>query len=256
MSITSKSAIQLFAERLRARSRLNDAETDAVMALKGHVAVAHANVDIVSPGELVDHACLIVDGLAARFGQALDGRRQITAFHIAGDMCDLHSVVLPRVSWALQALSTTAVLKIAHRDLRAVAQAFPNVAEAFWRECSVDASVLSQWVVNVGQREAVPRLAHLLCEMAVRMETNGLGKRTAFRLEASQAQLGDALGLTSVHVNRTLRVLRESGAMSLVSREVRIDDWPRLVAIGDFDEAYLQISAQPEGRIGSEMVGR
>lgn len=241
MPHNQKSAIRLFVDRLNARSSLSAEEIGALLELRGQSMLARAHVDIVSPGDLADHACLVVDGLVGRFGIVIDGKRQITALHVAGDMCDLHSLVAPNVSWALQALAPTAVLRIAHRDLREVARAYPNVAEAFWRDCSVDASVLSQWVVNIGRRQAAPRLAHLLCEMSLRMENAGLGTRTAFRLQATQNQLGDALGLTPVHVNRTLRALAEDGLLQMKGFEVRIACWERLAALGEFDDDYLQV---------------
>lgn len=235
-----RSAIELFVDRLQERSSLDREELDALFSLRGRSSLAQAQVDIVSPGETTDHACLIVDGLAGRFGTAVDGKRQITALHIAGDMCDLHSVVVPKVGWALQALSPTAILRIPHSALRDVARAYPRIAEAFWRDCSVDASVLSQWVVNVGRRDARSRLAHLLCEMALRMENAGLGTRFSFPLQATQNQLGDALGLTSVHVNRSFRVLREKGLAEMRQYRVDIMDWDGLVALGDFDAEYLE----------------
>ena len=236
-----RSAMQLFVDRLRQRSSLSDEEADALLGLRGSTSVARANVDIVSPGETTTHACLVLDGLAGRFGVVLDGRRQITALHVSGDMCDLHSLVAPRAGWALQALSPTAILRIPHAQLLDLARAFPNIAEAFWRDCSVDASVLSQWVVNVGRRDARSRLAHLLCEMAVRLENAGLGTREAFRLQATQFQLGDTLGLTPVHVNRTVRALRDMGLVTIRGHEVRIHDWDALVDLGDFEEGYLQV---------------
>jgi len=158
-------------------------------------------------------------------------------------MCDLHSVVAPKAGWALQALAPTAILRVPHVQLLAVAKAYPNVAEAFWRDCSVDASVLSQWVVNVGRRSARSRLAHLLCEMAVRMDDAGLGTRQSYKLQASQMQIGDMLGLTSVHVNRTIRHLREIELVTIRAQDVRILDWSGLVRLGDFDEQYLQIGS-------------
>lgn len=246
MRYSSKSALQLFVERLHARSPLTCEESTALLNLRGHSVLARAHVDIVSPGEVTDHACLVVDGLVGRFGMVIDGKRQITALHVAGDMRDLHSVVTPTVGWALQALSPTAVLRVPHTELRAIARAHPNIAEAFWRDCSVDASVLAQWVVNVGRRQAISRLAHLLCEMALRMESAGLGSRTAFRLQATQNQIGDALGLTPVHVNRTLKTLKQDGLVAIRGFEVRIADWKRLAALGDFDGGYLLIEPEAE----------
>lgn len=237
----SRTSMQLFVDRVNRCSPLRDEESDALLGLSGNISVARANMDIVAPGETTTHACLVLDGLAGRFGQVIDGRRQITALHVAGDMCDLPSVVTPRAGWALQALSPTAILRIPHAQLLEVARAYPNVAEAFWRDCSLDASVLSQWLVNVGRRDARARLAHLLCEMALRMESAGLGDRHVFRLQATQTQLGDALGLTPVHVNRTIQTLRKMGLVAIRSPEVRILDWDALANLGDFDDDYLQI---------------
>lgn len=241
MRHTAQSALRLFTNRLCERSALNEAQVAAILALPGRLHEYEPRVDVVRLGEKTDHACLIVDGLVGRFGQVIDGRRQITAMHIPGDMCDLHSVVIPRVSWALQTLSPSVILRIPHRALRALAHQSPDISEAFWRDCSVDASVLSQWVVNVGRRDALQRLAHLLCELAVRMESVHLGTRAGYRLEATQAQIADATGLTAVHVNRIYATLRESGAVEIKGREVRILDWDRLVGIADFDEAYLHL---------------
>jgi CRP-like cAMP-binding protein len=109
-----------------------------------------------------------VDGLVGRFDQNSLGARQITAFHIAGDMADLHSVVQPKATSALQALSTTTLLQVAHRDLRGIAARYPAIAEALWRDCIVDGAILAQWIVNVGRRDSKTRIAHLLCETAVR----------------------------------------------------------------------------------------
>lgn len=241
MRHTAQSALRLFTNRLRERSALDETQVAAILALPGRLHDYEPRIDVVRLGEKTDHACLIVDGLVGRFGQVIDGRRQITALHIPGDMCDLHSVVIPRVSWALQTLSPSTILRIPHRALRALARQSPDISEAFWRDCSVDASVLSQWVVNVGRRDALQRVAHMLCELAVRMESVHLGSRAGFRLEATQAQIADATGLTAVHVNRIYATLRGEGAVEIKAREVRVLDWDRLVEIADFDESYLHL---------------
>lgn len=243
MTSDTRSAMMSFVDRLHRRSPLSGEESDALLALSGYTSVARANVDIVSLGQDTQHACLVLDGLAGRFGQIVDGQRQITALHIAGDMCDLHSVVAPKAGWALQALAPTAILRVPHAQLMAVARAYPNVAEAFWRDCSVDASVLSQWVVNIGRRSARSRMAHLLCEMAVRMDDAGFGTRHCFKLQASQMQIGDMLGLTAVHVNRTIKLLREIELVTIRSHEITILNWAGLTRLGDFDEQYLQIGS-------------
>lgn len=242
MSRFEKSPLQLFLDRLTARSALGEAERQAILNLSGQPVQVRTNSDFVRLGERVDHACLVVDGLVGRFGQNRDGQRQITALHIAGDMVDLHSVMMPVAGSALQALTTSTLIRIPHETLLSLARRHPAIADAFWRDSVLDAAILSQWVVNVGRRNAVSRMAHLICEMAIRYEQLGASVGFSFEFPATQTHLADALGLTSVHVNRTLKALKEQEVAEWRQRTVHILDWDRLVDIGDFDSDYLQTS--------------
>ncbi|MGN6497819.1 MAG: Crp/Fnr family transcriptional regulator [Tsuneonella sp.] len=226
---------------------LTDRETDAVLALPTWTMEVAPNHDFVRLGEQVDQACLVVAGLVGRFDQNAKGARQITALHVPGDMPDLHSVMQPRATSALQALTTTTILKVPHRALREVAAAYPAIAEALWRDTMVDSMITAQWVVNVGRRDAESRIAHLLCEMACRYGVGSTGA-VVFKLPMTQQQLADATGLTPVHVNRCLQKLKASG-ISVRNRTVRVDSWDALVALGDFDRGYLQDEMLPEDRI-------
>jgi CRP-like cAMP-binding protein len=154
--------LKRFLDRLLRRSKLSAEERAAVLNVRSRASQVGAHRDIVSPGNKVDHACLVMEGLVGRFDQMRDGRRQITAFHIPGDMCDLQSVVSPVAGWGLEALTTTTILHIPHGDLRRLAVDHPAVALAFWRDTSADASIFAKWVANVGRRDALSRLAHLL----------------------------------------------------------------------------------------------
>lgn len=179
------------------------------------------NRDFVRLGEHVDHACFIVAGLVGRFDQNSRGDRQVRALHIAGDMPDLASVVQPTATSALQALSTATVLNVPHSALRGIGAKHPAVAEAFWRDCMVDAMILAQWVVNVGRRDAKTRIAHVLCEMAWRSLPIPLRGRILFSLRMTQNHLANATGLTPVHVNRSLKALANDG-LTFRSGAVRI----------------------------------
>lgn len=232
-------ALQRFLNRLASRSNLSETEIDAILALPGREKTVAAHIDFVRTGERVDHASLVVEGLVARFGQTREGARQITCLHIPGDMADLPSVVSPRSAWGLTALAPSTILRVSHADLRHLAATQPGVAEAFWRDCVADGSIFSQWVVNVGRRDAMGRLAHLFCEMAIRCERVGQGDRRSFRLPATQTDLGDATGLTSVHVNRTLKALRTQSIVTAQGGLVTVHDWDRLVSIGEFDDGFL-----------------
>jgi CRP-like cAMP-binding protein len=233
------SALQLFANRLASRSILTDEETGAVLSLSGHVNEVAAHIDFVRQGEEVDHACLVIKGLVGRYGQRRDGARQITCLHIPGDMADLPSVVSPKSGWGLTALSRAIILRIPHADLRHIAAQHSGIAEAFWRDCVAEGSMFSEWVVNVGLRDAASRLAHLFCEMAIRSEHAGHGSRASFPLQITQEGLGEAMGLTSVHVNRTMMKLRTDGIVEHRGGIVTVHDWKRLVSLADFDSAYM-----------------
>jgi CRP-like cAMP-binding protein len=232
-------AIGKFVARLLRRSMLSSEEAHALLNLSFRAAQLPAHADIIYPGETVSHACLVAKGLVGRFDQMRDGKRQIAAFHIPGDMCDLHSVVAPTAGWGMGALSATTVLFVPHAELRKLALGYPNVSLAFWRDSTADASVLAKWVGNLGRQEARARLAHLLCETGVRLELAELGTRSSFVLEATQEQLADALGLTAVHVNRTMQALRRDGLVATHGRTIEIADWQRLAQVADFDPAYL-----------------
>jgi CRP-like cAMP-binding protein len=241
MSHHDSSPLQPFLDKLVARSNLGAAERQAILSLPANPAQIQTNRDFVRLGERVHHACFVVAGLVGRFGQNRDGNRQITAVHLPSDMVDLHSVVAPDACSALQALAVTTILRVPHDALRAAAHRYPTIAEAFWRECVVDAAVLAEWVVNVGRRDAKSRIAHLLCEVACRMEGLGAKGAEGIPFPATQMHIADMTGLTSVHVNRSLRALRGEGVVEMRSRAIFILDWEQLTRIGDFDPDYLSL---------------
>ena len=231
--------LRTFLGRIAVRSRLNDAEQQAILDLPAEVSEIRTNRDLVSLGEVVDRTCLVADGLIGRFGQTRDGKRLITALHIPGDMPDLHSFVVPRASEALTAVATSTVLRISHKDIDAITRRHPPIAKAFWRDGVVDAEVACEWMLNIGRRSARGRVAHLLCEMALRYEQIGRFVGLQFTLPLNQNHMADALGLTSVHVNRTLGGLRRANIVGITGTTVQIQDWSALVTAADFDPGYL-----------------
>ena len=241
--------LQPFLDRLTSRSVLTEQEQQAVLDLPRHAEQVRSNRDFVRLGERVQHSCLVVDGIVGGFGQNSNGSRQITSFFIPGDMADLQSVVQPTPTTALQALSVATILKIPHAAIREVAARFPAVAEAFWRDCIVDNAVLSQWLVNVGRRDARGKIAHLLCEAAVRLKAAPASVDVVFPFAVTQSQLADATGLTAVHVNRTIMSLRNENLVTFRGHTVWIHDWDALAEVADFDPEYLQIDVKPEQRM-------
>lgn len=258
MVSTSHFALRAFLDSLLRRTALGPEEQQAILDLRGHAVQAQAHRDIVSPGQRVEHSCLVAEGLVARFDQMSDGRRQIVAFHIPGDMCDLHSLAVPLAGWGMEALTPSTVLLVPHSELWAAASAYPAIALAFWRDTTADGAILAKWASNLGRRDALSRLAHLLCETGLRMEAAGLGTRTRFVFLATQAQIADAMGLTSVHVNRMLQELRRMRVVRTEHRTIHVEDWDRLASIAEFDPAYLLLGRPsrdvPSRRAGAEQV--
>jgi CRP-like cAMP-binding protein len=239
---TTNEAIALFLNRLVLRSPLGEAERAAVLNLPQVSEIDEVERDFVHVGDHLNHACLVVDGLVARFAQIQDGARSFVALHIPGDMGDLFSVVEPNVTWALHALCPTRILRVPHHTLRELAERYPALGMAFWRDTVTDANILAQWTVNIGRKDALSSVAHLLAEMAVRHQANGLGDDKEYVFPITQADLADAVALTPVHLNRVLKRLREDGIAIKEANFVRILDFKRLAYVAEFDPAYLQLS--------------
>lgn len=244
-----KNALALWLDRLTLRSELSEEERQAILSLPGERLAVATNRDFVRLGERVDHSCLIVSGMAGRFGQNRNGERLITALHIPGDMADLHSLTLPNAATALNALTDTVIYRVPHRALHALVRRSPTIAEALWRDCMVDAAILSEWALRNGRLPAKGRIAHLICELSLRVAIGECRDGITFDWPLSQVQLADVTGLTSVHVNRMLRELREEGAVQVCDRRVEIFDSRRLRAIAEFDDQYLQLNMAEDGVI-------
>lgn len=239
MTSLPQSGLGRFVDHILRHTDLPSAEQQRILSLNGQEITFAAHRDVVRPRQKVEHACLVLEGLAARFDQMRDGRRSLTAFYIAGEMCDLPSIVAPIAVWGIQALTTTRLLLIPHAELRRLATDNPALALAFWRDTTFDASRLAKWAANVGRKDAAARIAHLFCEMGIRMEQAGFGNRTEYALPATQQQLADALGLTKVHLNRTIRMLRGDDVVVFERGLVVVHDWERLASRAEFDPIYL-----------------
>ena len=239
MDDTGRNALAAFVRRLDRHSSLADEEREALLSLPGRMVRTPRRRDLVVPGKTVTHSILAVEGLLGRFDLMRNGGRQITAIHLPGDLSDLHSVAAPVTGWGVTTLTAATTFRIAHEDLRRLAVRFPAIAMAFWRDTTLDASILAKWIASIGRRNALARLAHFICEMALRSEWAGRGDRRAFRLELTQEQIGDALGLTAVHVNRTFGLLRAQGLAVPRGRSLDVLDWDRLVEVAEFDPVFL-----------------
>jgi CRP-like cAMP-binding protein len=199
--------------------------------------------ELVREGGMPTHCCLLASGYACRYKETERGARQIVSFHLRGDLLDVQHLLLARADHSLQTITTATVAWIPKPELLTLAWERPNVGKALWRDTLVDASIFREWVLNVGRRDAKTRIAHMLCEFVARCEVVELGSADSFEFPMTQEQIGDATGLTSVHVNRTLKALDADGALLRDRNRFQVLNWQQLCAIAEFDPAYLHAAA-------------
>jgi len=200
---------------------------------------------LLREGDRPKTCAFLLTGFVFRHKIVGDGGRQIVAISVPGDFVDVQNILLDTSDHNIQALTHADVAHVQIEDLVAIAAKRPTIATALWRETLVESSAMREWIANIGRRDARTRTAHLLCELALRCEVMGLGARDTFQLPMTQEQLGDSLGLTSVHVNRTLKTLEDDGLISRTKRLVAVRNWEGLRRAGDFASAYLHIPEKP-----------
>lgn len=218
---------------------LSDEDRAAVMALPSTARSFNKDSYLVREGESAPDCTLLLKGFCYRQKLVRDGSRQIIAFHIPGEFIDLESCLLRTADHNVQALNRVEAALIPKAALLELMARHPAVGKAMWVDTLIDSSVFREWVVNVGRRDARMRIAHLLCELATRLEASGQRVADAYGFPVTQEQLADATGLTAVHTNRTLQTLRREGLISLSSQTLTVLDWERLRDVGDFNERYL-----------------
>jgi CRP-like cAMP-binding protein len=222
---------------------LTDNERQALETLPMQVMVIKDNQDIVRIGDSPSRSCLLLSGFACTYKVTVRGKRQIVSFSIAGDIPDLQSLHLKVLDNSISTITTCRVGFITHQDLREICERYPRITAAFWRETLIDSSIFREWVMNVGQREAYQRMAHVLCELLVRLRAVGLVEDHVCDLPITQGEFADALGVTNVHVNRVLQQMRADGLIETKGTQVRIPDWDRLKQVGEFDPTYLHLES-------------
>jgi len=220
---------------------LSQVELDAVLALPFNIREYPANAEILREGDRPSQCCYLVEGFLSRHKYVREGTRQIMSFHFPGDIPDLHSIHLAHADHYLGTLTPTTVAFIGHAAIRDLTVEYPRLAACFWRETLIDAAIFREWIINIGRRQAPGRIAHLFCEQVVRMKQVGLADETGFPSFLTQTQIGDATGLSVVHVNRTLQQMRRDGIIGPGGDRVEILDWGKLVEVGGFDADYLHL---------------
>jgi CRP-like cAMP-binding protein len=200
-----------------------------------------ARKDIISEGENPRVVNVLLDGWAVRYKQLADGRRQILAFLIPGDLCDANVFILKQMDHSLGSLTPITYAEISQADFEEIMERSPRVTKALWWSELVNIAVQREWTTNIGQRTAYERIAHLYCEVYVRWRVAGLVRDGGFQFPLTQTDIADATGMTAVHVNRTLQQLRRDGLLEFRNRWVSLPDAARLMEVALFNPNYLHL---------------
>lgn len=232
-----------FRKLLRRDRSLTEAEARALDEAVSHRIEVDADVELVRQDEISHQSLLLEQGWACRYGALPDGRRQILALHVSGDFVDLQSFPLKRMDHTVATLSRCRIAVYPHENLRQLSERMPHLTRLLWMATLIDAAILRQWLLGAGQRSALERAAHLICELFTRLDVVGAAPDGVFNLPLTQAELGDALGVSQVHANRVVGELRSRGLVTWRDETVRILDWPGLQALAEFDPTYLMLES-------------
>jgi CRP-like cAMP-binding protein len=231
--------------KLRQRDEISLQEEEAIRGSVSEIREVPGDRVFIRAGEELSVSILLIEGWMARAKDLRGGKRQISELHVSGDFADLHSFTLKRLDHDVLTLTPCTVAVVPHERLRAITERHPHLTRVYWFMTNVDAAIHRERALSLGQRLAVSRAAHLFCELYVRLEIIGRVADGGYDFPLTQEELGECLGLTSVHVNRTLQELRRRNLIRLEERRLTILDRAALEAVAEFDPSYLYLERKP-----------
>ncbi|KLK90491.1 Crp/Fnr family transcriptional regulator [Microvirga vignae] len=231
--------------RLERYDFLSDEEKQVLKGAVARTKEVPADEDLVREGDRPTDSTLLLDGFAARYKLLRNGKRQITALHVPGDFVDLHSFLQKRMDHGVVAFTPCRIGLVPHSTLRKITDQHLHLSRLLWLTTLIDAATHREWLVAMGRRPAFNQIAHLLCELFLRLQTVGLTQEMSFELPLTQAELGDVLGLSTVHVNRIIKELRTKELVTWRGDTVTIEDWLRLQGVAEFDPTFLNLENEP-----------
>ena len=233
--------ISVHLKKLRKRTDISSEEERAIRNAVAETRRLPADEVVIRTGEELNSSLMLLDGWMARAKDLQSGERQMTELHIAGDFPDLHGFTLKRLDHDLLSLTECRVAVVPHDRLKELTERYPHLARVYWDATNVDAAIHREWALSLGQRSAISRMAHLFCEIYVRLDVVGRASADACELPLTQRELSECLGLTVVHANRTLQELRRRGLVELENHRLTILDRRGLEGVAEFDPAYLYL---------------
>lgn len=235
------------AQRLNAFTKLSTSDREALDRIVAQTVREFASRrDLVREGDRPRCVYVVLEGWACRYKQLPDGRRQIVALFLPGDLFDANVFLLQEMDHSIGTITAVRVAEIGRAAFDALLLESPRIAQALAINDLVTVAVQREWTVDIGQRNAYERLAHLFCELHTRLSVVDLTAEDAFDFPLTQTDLAEAMGMTTVHVNRTLRQLREDGLIEHRGKRLHILDLERLQAAAQFNPNYLHLDR--EGR--------
>jgi CRP-like cAMP-binding protein len=238
-------ALATLLAKLRVRDAVSEAEERALRESVAEFRELPAGKIIVRANEPLSHSILLVSGFAHRYKDLADGQRQIMELHVSGDFVDLHGFLLKYIDHHVGAVTDVRLAFVPHEALRRITEEHPHLARLLWLSTLLDAAIHREKILSIGRRIALARIAHMFCELYLRLETVGLAAKDRYLLPLTQADLADACGLTSVHVNRMLKRLRDDNLLTFRGGEVVIHDMAALKRAAEFRVDYLHVDRQP-----------
>ncbi len=231
--------------KLERRDRLSAEERGVLESVATTIKELPANQDLVREGETLGFSTILLSGWAGRIKTLADGQRSITSLHVGGDFIDLHSLLLKPMDHTVSALTACRMAVVPHDHLREITQRHPHLTRMLWLDTLIDAAIQREWLAVLGRLPAMGQLAHLLCELYLRLVAVGAAGEGRFVLPLTQSVLADVLGLSPVHVNRTIQDLRREDLVHWAGNVVQIKNWDRLVQVGEFEPDYLNLDVTP-----------
>jgi CRP-like cAMP-binding protein len=228
--------------RLNALRRLSEAGIAAIKtAVQDKILKAAAGEDLVCEGDRPESVRLFLSGWGFRYKVLDDGRRQIVNFILPGDTCDAHVYLFSKLDYSIAALTPVVYSELSREAFERLVSSDTSVAEAFFCEMLAASSIQREWVISLGRRDALERVAHVICELYERLRVVGLVDGNTFAFPVTQMDMADATGLSAVHLNRTLQELRGSGYITLKDRSLTIHDFQALSNTAMFNLNYLHL---------------
>lgn len=237
--------ISVHLKQLRKRTEISTEEERAIRNSVAETRRLRADEVVVHSGVELNSSLMLLDGWMARSKDLESGERQVTELHVAGDFADLHAFTLKKLDHDVLTLTECTVAVVPHERLKDITERYPHLARVYWFSTNIDAAIHREWALSLGQRSAMSRMAHLFCELHMRLEIVGRTQGNSYELPLTQRELAECLGLTVVHANRTIQELRRRGLVEFENRRLTLLDRRGIEGVAEFDPSYLYLKRQP-----------